>query len=215
MIESPERSQASTAKVGLALAAILVYWLLYTALHILSVTGVVGRAWAAALAFLPGVLGVGTILAAGLSSEQCYLRYSPISKKGATVLVAVFFLALAAILPVSHWTGWDWSAALLYAPASGISQELFFRAAMLPALMAVFRKSPRTPLVAHAAFFALWHIPPLFVGAPPWAVLAVMAVPFLSGIGWGWQVQRDRTVLWAMIQHSLIWVVASPFTLNG
>lgn len=214
MIDSPGRSLGYTTRVALALAAILVYWLLYTALHILSVAGIVGKAWAAALGFLPGILGVGTLLAAGLSSEDCYLRYRPLSRKGAVVLVAVFFLALAAVLPVSHWTGWDWSAALLHAPASGISQELFFRAAVLPALTAVFRGGPRIPRIAHAALFALWHIPPLFVGAPPWAVLAVIAVPFLSGIGWGWQVQTDRTVLWAMIQHSLIWVVGSTFTLN-
>ncbi len=215
MTESPARSRGSATRVGLALAAILVSWLLYTILHILSVVGVVGKGWAAALSFLPGAVGLASLLAAGLSPEQCYLRYHPISRKGAVVLVAVFIFALAAIVPVSHWTGWDWSAALLYAPASGISQELFFRAALLPALMAVSRRGPGMPLVAHAALFGLWHIPPLFVGAPWWAVLAVTAVPFLSGIGWGWQVQRDRTALWAMIQHSLIWVVLSPFTLNA
>jgi hypothetical protein len=38
-----------------------------------------------------------------------------------------------------------------------------------------------------------------------------MLVPFLCGIGWGWQVRRDRTVVWAMVQHSLIWVIGFQF----
>jgi hypothetical protein len=42
-----------------------------------------------------------------------------------------------------------------------------------------------------------------------------MAVPFLSGLGWGWQVVHDRTVFWAMVQHSLIWVIGLQFTLAG
>ena len=43
--------------------------------------------------------------------------------------------------------------------------------------------------------------------------LAVMTVPLLSGIGWGWQVQQDETVVWAMVQHSLIWVIGLQFAL--
>jgi membrane protease YdiL (CAAX protease family) len=66
-------------------------------------------------------------------------------------------------------------------------------------------------LVVHAGLFGLWHIGPFFIGAPIWAATAVVLVPFLTGIGWGWQVRRDGTVLWAMIQHSLIWAVAGQF----
>jgi membrane protease YdiL (CAAX protease family) len=146
---------------------------------------------------------VAVLLAAGLS------------RAGLAVLAAVFVLALAAILPVGEWQGWNWTAALLYAPASGVSQELFFRAALLPAAQLVWRKRARLALVVHALLFGLWHIGPLFVGAPIWAVFAVMLVPFICGLGWGWQVQRDRTVVWAMIQHSLIWVVASQFPIPG
>jgi hypothetical protein len=43
------------------------------------------------------------------------------------------------------------------------------------------------------------------------AVIAVMLVPCLSGIRWGWQMRRGRTVLWAMAQHSLIWVIGLQF----
>jgi len=101
-----------------------------------------------------------------------------------------------------------------YAPASGISQELFFRAALLPAIVVTFKKRPILALVLHSLLFGLWHIGPLFVGAPLWAVVAIKFVPFLSGIGWGWQVQRDKTVVWAMVQHTLIWIVGSPFAFN-
>ena len=54
---------------------------------------------------------------------------------------------------------------------------------------------------------------PLFLDAPLWAVAAVMLGPFLSGIGWSWQVLRDRTVVWAMVQHSLIRVIGLQFAL--
>jgi len=56
----------------------------------------------------------------------------------------------------------------------------------------------------------LWHIGPLFMGTPLPAVAAIMLVPFIAGIGWGWQVKRDGTVVWAMVQHSLIWMLGSP-----
>jgi membrane protease YdiL (CAAX protease family) len=46
-------------------------------------------------------------------------------------------------------------------------------------------------------------------------VLAVLLVPFVCGLGWGWQVQRDRTVAWAMLQHSLIWVIGLQFPMSG
>jgi membrane protease YdiL (CAAX protease family) len=122
--------------------------------------------------------------------------------------------ALAAVLPFGSWAGWNWWAALVLAPASGVAQELFFRSTLLPAMELACGDRTRRALILHSALFGLWHIGPLFVGAPLWAVLAVMGVPFLSGIGWGWQVRRDRTVIWAMIQHSLIWMIALQFPLD-
>jgi membrane protease YdiL (CAAX protease family) len=130
-------------------------------------------------------------------------------------LAAVFVFALAAILPVGTWAGWSWLAALVYAPASGIAQELFFRAALLPAAEWTLKGRPGLALILHAALFGLWHIGPLFVGAPLWAVIAVTLVPFVSGIGWGWQVRHDGTVIWAMLQHSLIWVIGLQLAMPG
>jgi membrane protease YdiL (CAAX protease family) len=201
----------STMAVGI----VILLWLGYTTLQTLSVVGRVGEPWAALLGFLPGLLGAGLLLAAGFSREDCTLQFRPLSWRGFAVLVAVFLFALAAILPAGVWQGWSWAAALVYAPASGIAQELFFRAALLPAVEWILKRHPGLALILHSAMFGLWHIGPLFLGAPVWAVLAVMLVPFVSGLGWGWQVRHDRTVLWAMVQHSLIWVIGLQFAFPG
>jgi membrane protease YdiL (CAAX protease family) len=183
----------------------------YTTLQTLSVVQAVSEAMSALLSFVPGILGTAVLLAAGLSRQACYLQFGRPSRAGLAVLAAVFIFALVAVLPLGEWQGWDWTAALIYAPASGVSQELFFRAALLPAVQLVSRKRAGLAPVVHSLLFGLWHIGPLFVGAPIWAVLAVMLVPFICGIGWGWQVQRDKTVVWAMVQHSLIWVIGMQF----
>jgi membrane protease YdiL (CAAX protease family) len=158
---------------------------------------------------------VATLLLAGFNRQECFLDFKPLSRNGFIVLAVVFVFALAAILPVGEWQGWSWKAALILAPAGGIAQELFFRSSLLPAMLRVFKDRQTAGLIFHSILFGLWHIGPLFIGAPLWAVAAVMLVPFLSGIGWGWQVMRDKTVIWAMIQHSLIWVIALQFPVVG
>ena len=170
---------------------------------------------AALLGFLPGLLGVGVLRLAGFDRAECYLQVRPLSRRGLAVLAAVFVFALAAMLPAGVWQGWSWTAALVYAPACGIAQELFFRAALFPAVESAFGRRSQLALIAHSALFGLWHIGPLFLGAPAWAVVAIMVVPFLSGLGWGWQVRHDRTVLWATVQHSLIWVIGMQFAFPG
>jgi membrane protease YdiL (CAAX protease family) len=194
-----------------AIIVIVFLWLIYASIQTLSVTGDLPPSWSLILSFLPGILGVMVLRAAGWKRAGLYLRPAPLSRQGFFALAAVFVLALAAIIPFGQWEGWNWKVTLLEAPASGISQELFFRASLLPAFLVALKASPKLALALHSLFFALWHIGPLFVGAPLWAVLAVMFVPFLSGLGWGWQVQRDGTVFWAMLQHSLIWVIAGQF----
>lgn len=186
-------------------------WIGYTALQTLFVVERVPEPWSAILGFVPGILGIAALRAAGASRAQLFLQVAPLSRGGTAVLTAIFVYALAAIVPFGIWRGWNWSAALVYAPASGVSQELFFRAVLLPALLLALKERPRLALVLHSALFGLWHIGPFFVGAPIWAAFAVVLVPFMSGIGWGWQVRHDKTVLWAMIQHSLIWVIAGQF----
>jgi membrane protease YdiL (CAAX protease family) len=197
---------------GAAVGIVILLWFVYTVLQTLSVVYKVAEIWSAIVGFVAGLLAVGVLLAAGLSTEDCYLRVRRLSWVGLVVLVAIAVVALAAVLPFGAWQGWNWLAALVYAPASGIAQELFFRSALLPTMhLALRQERPGLALLLHALLFGLWHIAPLFVGAPLWAVAAVMLVPFVCGIGWGWQVRRDRTVVWAMVQHSLIWVIGLQF----
>jgi membrane protease YdiL (CAAX protease family) len=214
LVEEDSAKYPKMPKVRIAAGLVVLLWLAYTALQTLFVMQHLSEALAAILGFIPGILGVSALLVAGLTPGDCHLRVAPLSRMGLAVLAAVFFFALAAILPFGVWTGWNWIAAFVYAPASGISQELFFRAALLPAIMVTFKNRPFLALVLHSALFGLWHIGPLFVGAPLWAVVAILFVPFLSGIGWGWQVQWDKTVVWAMVQHSFIWIIGSPFSFN-
>ncbi len=199
----------------MAAGVVALLWIGYTALQTLSVVERIDGPTAALLGFLPGILGVGVLLAAGFSREACSLQVMPLSWQGLAVLAAVFVFALTAILPAGVWQGWSWVAALVYAPAGGIAQELFFRAALLPAVEWTLKRRSSLALILHSVLFGLWHIGPLFLEAPAWAVIAIMFVPFLSGIGWGWQVRHDRTVLWAMVQHSLIWVIGLQYAFPG
>ncbi len=210
---------ADSSKISIqprvALALVFLLWAGYTLVQTLGAVGATSEAWSAVLGFLPGILGVGVLLAAGWSRQECFLISGRLSRAGFWVLAGVFAFALSAILPVMEYQGWSWTRALVLAPAGGIAQELFFRSSLLPAFRRVLPGRPGWALVGHSVLFGLWHIGPLFVGAPLWAVMAVMGVPFLCGLGWGWQVQRDRTVVWAMIQHSLIWVIGLQFAVAG
>ena len=190
-----------------ALICVLAAWLLYTVLQTLLVLGRLTEAQMAFLGFIPGLLAVLALLAAGFTHPHLYLRMASLSWRGFVVLAAVFVLALSVLVLSGTWQGWNWMAALIYAPASGVAQELFFRAALLPAMLAIFGQHTQWALPAHALLFSLWHIGPLFMGAPLFIVAAILFVPFVCGLGWGWQVQHDKTVAWAMIQHSLIWVI--------
>ena len=198
-----------------AAGIIVVLWAAYTVLQTLSVTGHIQQGWSVVMAFLPGILGVVTLISMGFDRQECFLVVKPLSRKGFFVLAAVFVFALASMLPVMTWQGWSWKSALVLAPAGGIAQELFFRSSLLPVMLYTFKERERMALVLHSVLFGLWHIGPLFIGAPIWAVVVVMLVPFLSGMGWGWQVIRDKTVIWAMIQHSLIWVIGLQFAVTG
>lgn len=194
-----------------AIGAVALLWLAYTVSQTLFVTGYLTESVASALGFLPGLLGVAVLMLAGLTREQLFLRMARLSWRGFAVLAGIFVLGLIVIVPFGQWQGWNWMAALVYAPASGIAQELFFRAVLLPALLVALKGRPGLALILHALLFSLWHIGPLFLGAPIWAVAAVMLVPFICGIGWGWQVRHDRTVVWAMVQHSLVWMIGGQF----
>jgi len=186
---------------------ILLIWLAYTILYTLHPSD----ALAAFLEFVPGVLAVTTLVAAGLSLQECYLRTAPISRTG-LMLLAASLLFMPFIWFTGRWTGWNRMAALVYAPASGISQELFFRAALLPVLLATFKTKPFLAILIHSLFFTLWHVPKAYMTAPLGGVIGVVVVTFVCGLLWGKQVQRDRTVVWLIGYHSILLIINSFFT---
>jgi membrane protease YdiL (CAAX protease family) len=202
-------------KPGRLVLGVFILWAVYTLFQVISVIGLISVDASLMLGFVPGLLGLILLLSSGFTHWDCFLVIKPLSRKGFWVLAGVFVFALSAVLPFSVWEGWSWKAAFIYAPASGIAQELFFRSVLFPVTRALLPKRQTLALFLHSVLFGLWHIGPLFVGAPVWAVIAVMVVPFLCGLGWGWQVQHDRTVIWAMVQHSLIWVIGNQFTIQS
>ena len=124
--------------------------------------------------------------------------------------MAVTIIMLPILGSSTGFTGWQWLPALVYAPASGIAQELYFRASLLPALERLSQKKS-TALILHALVFIAFHLRTfLAIGAQPIAFVVVLVL-FAAGYTWGWQVQRDRTVMWAMLQHSLFLVAMSMF----
>lgn len=80
---------------------------------------------------------------------------APLSGRGLAVLAGIFVFGLAAVVPFGKWQGWNWMAALVYAPASGVSQELFFRAVLLPAVLLALKRRSRPAIVVHALLFSL------------------------------------------------------------
>lgn len=166
------------------------------------------------LRFVPGILGVYALLTVGITAKDCYLQFAPISKQSILVYAVLLFLMLPVVLTglqSSDWTGIDWRLIFINAPIDAISQELYFRAALLPALLLVIPRQPRFALVLHALIFAFYHIG-MFRVAPAGVAVSALFLTFLVGMGWGWQVKRDGTVVWAMIHHTILQIILKLFT---
>jgi membrane protease YdiL (CAAX protease family) len=201
----PSRREPAHIPFWAALAVTLAMAAVYTALDVLSLP----EPLFALLAFIPGTTSLGALALAGLTRPGLNLRLARISGVGLAALAATTILLLPILGSSTTWLGWRWVPALVYAPASGIAQELYFRSALLPGLEHALKGRRLLSLVVHAAIFVGFHVR-TFRALPslPLGVL-VAAVLFLAGCGWGWQVQRDRTVLWAMLQHSLFLMLMS------
>jgi len=166
----------------------------------------------AILAFLPGVVSLLALRAWQCSTglNETYLQYRPLSLWGFLALLAATILMLPILAANTGFIGWQWLPALVYAPASGIAQELYFRASLLPALEKWVGKKPLA-LVLHGLVFIVFHLRTFIaIGLQPIA-LVVVVVLFSAGCVWGWQVQRDRTVVWSILQHSLFLMFMSMF----
>lgn len=213
MLKRPAAYAAPQAP--LLAAGVLILWGLYVVFYTLDLPA----PGDALLELLPGALAVALLLWGGFSPGQLYLRLAPLSQPGARVLAAQFLVLAVVVLPVAltgGWIGFHPLAFLLFAPLGALAQETFFRAALLPALDAALAPRRRLALGLQALLFSLWHVPLAWLAAPvaplP-AVISVAVVTFFAGLGWGWQVRRDRTLVWAFAQHSLFLMVMSLFGL--
>jgi hypothetical protein len=163
------------------------------------------------LAFVPGAVSIAVLSASGLGRAELNLRLAKASFPGLVVLAATTLLLLPILGSNTGWTGWHWLPSLVYAPASGIAQEIYFRASLLPALERALHGKKAAAILLHAVIFVGYHFR-TFRSVPslPIAIL-VAIVLFVAGCGWAWQVQRDRTVVWAIGQHSLFLMLMSMF----
>jgi membrane protease YdiL (CAAX protease family) len=146
-----------------------------------------------------------------MSNEQLYLRPARISRAGLAVLAGTTVLLLPILGSSTAWIGWHWLPALVYAPASGMAQELYFRSSLLPGLERAFNGRKLPALFVHSAIFIGFHFRTFKSIGSLGPSLVVALVLFLAGCGWGWQVQRDRTVIWSMLQHSFFLILMSMF----
>jgi membrane protease YdiL (CAAX protease family) len=196
----------SFPKLSIASSIVFILYIIFTVIHSLEIDEPIKSV----LFFVPGLLGVSLLVfTSGLKLSDLFLRVAPISKAGLFSL-AIFTPFLAPILLTGGYIGWNWISVLIYAPASGISQELFFRATLLPVFIKVFGGRPLLAIVLHSVLFAAWHLPPILMTNSS-GVLPITLVTFLGGLAWGWQIYKDKTVIWAMAHHSLFLMAMALF----
>jgi membrane protease YdiL (CAAX protease family) len=129
--------------------------------------------------------------------------YPQIPSQGSIVALAILMLFIPFALLIGRGQPWEWLGDMVYAPASALGQELYFRSALLTALGS---RGSRRAILLQAALFALWHARAFRV-VPAWEALLVLLGTFVAGLLWGWQVRRDNTTFYAFIQHLLFLIV--------
>lgn len=202
----------SHAKVG-----VIVIWLFYSIIQILNIIFwqnlLYVSLFIALLWLLPGVLGIVILKKAGFEREDFFLQIEPLSLKGGLAIGAIY-LFYPFILLSGQWIGFNPIEVLIIAPISGITQELFFRAVLLPTLLKHFEDNKYQNSLAigiHAILFGIWHMGVIWV-APIGGAISVILVPTLFSLLWAWQVKEDKTILYIVLVHISLLVIMSFFT---
>jgi membrane protease YdiL (CAAX protease family) len=190
---------------------VLVLWAVYVVTQTLVVIEYLSETAGAAIGLGIGAAAVIALVRGGVATSECFLRIAPLSGRGALALLPVVIL-WPFILSTGEYLGPDLGRATVGILGS-VAQELFFRSALLPTLL--FLMQPRAALLIHTLAFGVWHAGALLVaGEMLVGALAIIVVSLVAGYAWGWQTIRDRTVMWAMVHHSLLWIVGSLFDLS-
>jgi membrane protease YdiL (CAAX protease family) len=162
--------------------------------------------------FFPGpvltyALGLSIALLALISLKLAHVPaigiYPRIPSRESVVALAILTLFIPLALLIGRGQSWDWLGNMVYAPASALGQELYFRSALLTAFG---RYGSRRAILLQATLFALWHARAFRI-VPAWEALLVLLGTFIAGIIWGWQVRKDNTTFYAFIQHLLFLIV--------
>ncbi len=203
------QSQPERIKFRVLFGLIILLWIASVVLFALYLD----EPLASFLAFTPGILGVGILYGYGFNPDECYLIMRPISRKGLVIYIAMLALMIPVVytgLQARTFAGLDLIQILVYAPASGIAQELFFRSVLLPVLICALSSKVWLAIIIDSILFALYHTG-MFAVAPLWAAVSALLITFMAGLGWSWHVQRDRTVYWAMLHHSCLQIILRLF----
>ncbi len=133
------------------------------------------------------------------------LRCRSILRAGFTtvtvVLGAVLVAMLLAVL-LHRGRPIDWIWVGLYAPASALAQELYFRGWLLAALDELWPDAPDMAVALQAGLFALWHVRAFLEAAGVMAMLFV-AGTFVAGLMWGLLVRRQGSLASSIVTHTL------------
>ncbi|HEV2457075.1 MAG TPA: CPBP family intramembrane glutamic endopeptidase [Ktedonobacterales bacterium] len=201
LLRIPMARRAPPLSVTAACWLVVGLWAPYALLNTLFP----GPALTYTLGMALALAALGVLWLAGVSPHDCFVRVGRLSPQGAALLAL-----LACFIPIALLAGRGQPPSalddLVYAPASAIAQELYFRAALLYALTRLCRDKTRAAVSLQALAFALWHAR-AFEVVPVLPALAVLAGTFAAGMFWGVQVRRDRTVLYAAAEHTLFLIV--------
>lgn len=189
-------SGASRRTAGaLAVAALVAP---YTALNVAPLEPFVR--YAAGLVFAHAALGIlvwaGLRRVPALGGAVSLLR-APLLRVGFATLGAA---TLALLLDRGRPLDWLW--VVLYAPASALAQELYFRGHLLAALDELYPNAPQAAVVLQAGAFAVWHAR-AFLEAEGVVATFFVAGTFAAGLIWGSLVRRQGSLASSVVTHTL------------
>jgi CAAX prenyl protease-like protein len=201
--DGPAGKTSGGKRLSKALAAWLVIalWPPYVALNAIFP----GPPMTYTLGLALALLGLMILWLAGMPLRACYVRRAPLSRQGALLLLVLMVVVPSALLAgrLQPWRPLD---DLVYAPASALAQELYFRAGLLIALSTVFHGRQNVALVTQSVLFGLWHLR-AFTVVPPAPAIGIILATTIAGLIWGRETQRDGTMIYAAAQHTFFLIL--------